>query len=193
MQDLRILLVQRDTSWHDPETNRRQLDELLAQAEPIHLVVLPEMFTTGFTMDAEGHAENMNDATMGWLTEQAQRAGAALCGSLIVEAEGRYFNRFVFMRPNGDFDLYVVIGDPQEGGGWAVRTFIKPYANWIWAGSLIMALGGLISLFDRRLRVGAPTTAAKHRPAGGHPARAGQQPADPQRRPSGIAASQPAL
>ncbi|MCK0169895.1 heme lyase CcmF/NrfE family subunit [Aliiroseovarius sp. S1123] len=52
-------------------------------------------------------------------------------------------------------DIYVVIGDPQEGGGWAVRTFIKPFANWIWAGSIIMALGGVLSLFDRRFRVAA--------------------------------------
>ncbi|UWQ13438.1 heme lyase CcmF/NrfE family subunit [Aliiroseovarius sp. M344] len=52
-------------------------------------------------------------------------------------------------------DIYLVIGDPQDGGGWAVRTFIKPFANWIWAGSIIMALGGLMSLTDRRFRVAA--------------------------------------
>ena len=57
---------------------------------------------------------------------------------------------------NGVFrDLYVVIGDPQDNGGWAVRTYIKPFANWIWAGSIIMALGGLLSLTDRRYRVAA--------------------------------------
>ncbi len=52
-------------------------------------------------------------------------------------------------------DIYVVIGDPQDSGGYAVRTFIKPFANWIWAGSIIMALGGLLSLSDRRYRVAA--------------------------------------
>jgi cytochrome c-type biogenesis protein CcmF len=51
-------------------------------------------------------------------------------------------------------DIYLVIGDAQEGG-WAVRTFIKPFANWIWAGSLIMSLGGVLSLTDRRYRVAA--------------------------------------
>ncbi|MEO1789979.1 MAG: heme lyase CcmF/NrfE family subunit, partial [Pseudomonadota bacterium] len=64
-------------------------------------------------------------------------------------------------------DVYVVIGDPQAGGGWAVRTFIKPYANWIWAGSIIMALGGLLSLTDRRFRVAA---GARKAPAQGVPA-----------------------
>ena len=52
-------------------------------------------------------------------------------------------------------DLYLVIGDPQVGGGFAVRTYIKPFANWIWGGAILMALGGLISLTDRRHRVAA--------------------------------------
>ncbi|WP_121061695.1 heme lyase CcmF/NrfE family subunit [Chachezhania antarctica] len=52
-------------------------------------------------------------------------------------------------------DVYVVIGDPQEGGGWVMRTYIKPFVNWIWGGSLLMALGGLLSLTDRRFRVAA--------------------------------------
>ncbi len=57
---------------------------------------------------------------------------------------------------NGVFrDLYVVIGDPQDGGGWAVRTYVKPFANWIWAGAIFMAIGGALSLSDRRFRVAA--------------------------------------
>ncbi len=57
---------------------------------------------------------------------------------------------------NGVFrDLYVVIGDPQNGGGWALRTYVKPFANWVWAGAMLMAAGGLLSLSDRRYRVAA--------------------------------------
>ncbi len=52
-------------------------------------------------------------------------------------------------------DLYLVIGDAQAGGGYAVRTYIKPFSNWIWGGAILMALGGLLSLSDRRLRVAA--------------------------------------
>lgn len=52
-------------------------------------------------------------------------------------------------------DIYLVIGDPQADGGWAVRTYIKPLANWIWAGAILMGLGGLLSLSDRRYRVAA--------------------------------------
>jgi len=60
-------------------------------------------------------------------------------------------------------DLYLVLGDKQQGSdAWAVRTYLKPLANWIWLGALMMAIGGLVSLTDRRYRVGA---AARHGPA----------------------------
>ena len=58
-------------------------------------------------------------------------------------------------------DIYVVIGDAQAGGGWAIRTYVKPFANWIWAGAIIMALGGVLSLSDRRYRVAAGARAMR--------------------------------
>ena len=69
---------------------------------------------------------------------------------------------------NGVFrDIYLVIGDEQQGGGWAVRSYVKPFANWIWAGAIIMSLGGALSLSDRRYRVaaGAKKAAAPPVPA----------------------------
>lgn len=63
---------------------------------------------------------------------------------------------------NGVFrDLYLVIGDPQDAGGWAVRTYVKPFANWIWAGAILMSLGGMLSLSDRRYRVAAGARKAR--------------------------------
>ena len=52
-------------------------------------------------------------------------------------------------------DIYLALGDPQDGGGWALRTYVKPFANWLWGGAIIMALGGFMSLSDRRYRVAA--------------------------------------
>jgi cytochrome c-type biogenesis protein CcmF len=63
-------------------------------------------------------------------------------------------------------DVYLVIGDAQANGSWAVRSYHKPFANWIWAGSILMSLGGLISLADRRFRVAA----GARKPAGAVPA-----------------------
>ncbi|NDV98142.1 heme lyase CcmF/NrfE family subunit [Salipiger sp. PrR002] len=65
-------------------------------------------------------------------------------------------------------DVYVVLGDAQAGGGWTMRVYIKPLANWIWGGAILMALGGALSLSDRRFRVAAG--ARKSRPAQGVPA-----------------------
>jgi len=62
-------------------------------------------------------------------------------------------------------DIYLVIGDPQDGGGWAVRSYVEPFANWLWAGCLLMALGGTLSLSDRRFRVAAGAPRAQGVPA----------------------------
>jgi len=64
-------------------------------------------------------------------------------------------------------DVYLALGDEQPGGAYTVRTYIKPLTNWIWIGSLLMSLGGLLSLTDRRYRVAA---GARKAPAGGVPA-----------------------
>lgn len=65
-------------------------------------------------------------------------------------------------------DVYLVLGDRQQSGGWAVRSYIEPFANWLWAGCILMSLGGLLSLTDRRYRVAAG--AARREPVGGVPA-----------------------
>ena len=67
-------------------------------------------------------------------------------------------------------DVYLALGDPQPDGGWALRTWIKPFANWIWGGTIIMALGGLLSLTDRRYRIAAGGAKARPVAARGLPA-----------------------
>ena len=62
-------------------------------------------------------------------------------------------------------DVYVVIGDEQANGGWVVRTYVKPLTNWIWIGCALMALGGVLSLSDRRYRVAAGAAKTKPVPA----------------------------
>ncbi|GAB5446227.1 heme lyase CcmF/NrfE family subunit [Gymnodinialimonas sp.] len=67
-------------------------------------------------------------------------------------------------------DVYITLGDPQQNGGWAVRTWIKPFANWIWGGTIIMALGGFLSLSDRRYRMAAGAAKPQRPPSSGVPA-----------------------
>ncbi len=104
---LRVSLVQVELAWEDPVTNRSSLAGWLeALAGRTDLVVLPEMFTTGFTMRGAELAEPAEGPTLGWLREQAGRLGAALYGSVIVrEGEGVY-NRGLFVTPEGAVTSY---------------------------------------------------------------------------------------
>lgn len=101
MQDLRILIVQQDTVWHNPEANRQRLDELIKASERVNLIVLPEMFTTGFSMESKVLAETMDGPTHTWMQEKAYESGAAICGSVIIEKGGEYYNRFLWVNPDG--------------------------------------------------------------------------------------------
>ena len=104
---LRITLIQPDLVWHDPAANRAVLaEQFIALAQQTDLIVLPEMFTTGFTMEAAAYAESMDGPTLAWLREWADRTGAAITGSLIVEENGHYYNRLVWMPPDGDYLTY---------------------------------------------------------------------------------------
>lgn len=102
MQDLTITLVQSPLAWHDPAANRQHFGGLLrALPGPTDLVILPEMFTTGFTMDTRAQAESMSGPTIEWLAAMAAELDAVICGSLVIEDGGRYFNRLVWMPPDG--------------------------------------------------------------------------------------------
>ncbi len=105
--NLRVTMIQADLAWQDPATNRRNLAaHFRGLAGHTDLIVLPEMFTTGFSMAADSLAETMAGATVGWLREEAAAIGCAITGSLIVEENGRHYNRLVWATPDGDIAHY---------------------------------------------------------------------------------------
>lgn len=107
MSTLNVSIVQTALHWQDPERNLAEFSRLLQQMDrATDLVVLPEMFATGFTMHADEHAERMNGRSVSWMAETANQTGAAICGSLIINDSGKHFNRFILMRPDGNFDFY---------------------------------------------------------------------------------------
>ena len=109
MTDLRVNLLQYDIIWQDRAANIALIDGYLLDLAPneTDLIVLPEMFTTGFTMNAAANAEPWeNSITRAWLAVTAKRLNAAVVGSFIVEVGGKYYNRLVFMRPDGHCDTY---------------------------------------------------------------------------------------
>lgn len=102
MQPLSVSLIQTATRWHDPAANRALFDAHLAEVpDEAALVVLPEMFSTGFTMAAREVAEPMSGPTVTWLRSRAQALGKTLCGSVVIEEGGACYNRFVWMPPDG--------------------------------------------------------------------------------------------
>ncbi len=105
-RDLAVTLVQQPLAWHDPEANRARFTELLAPlAGRTDLVVLPEMFTTGFSMAAERLAEDMAGPTVEWLRATAARLRAVVAGSVII-ADGGARNRLLWARPDGTMAAY---------------------------------------------------------------------------------------
>jgi omega-amidase len=107
VQDLTVTLIQTSLHWHDAGANRNHFDKLIADnLTPTDLVVLPEMFTTGFTMDAAANAETMDGDSIAWMKRIAGDRGVTLCGSLIIEEENRFFNRLIWMPPDGRFAHY---------------------------------------------------------------------------------------
>jgi omega-amidase len=107
MSTLNVAIVQAELHWHDAEANRAQFSSSIEQVAPgADLIVLPEMFTTGFSMDAPGQAEDMSGPTLDWMRRQARAANSAICGSLIIRDNGQYFNRFVLMHADGRVETY---------------------------------------------------------------------------------------
>ncbi|GGB10903.1 nitrilase family protein [Puia dinghuensis] len=104
---LTITTIQPDLIWEDKAANLRRLEtQILSIPGSTELVVLPEMFSTGFSMKPEVLAEPMSGATVNWMREIAARRKIILTGSLIIEEEGRYFNRLIWMLPNGQYGYY---------------------------------------------------------------------------------------
>ncbi|MBP7269021.1 MAG: amidohydrolase [Bacteroidia bacterium] len=104
---LRIALLQADLRWEDPTANRDLLSGMIDDIrERPDLIVLPEMFSTGFSMRADELAQTMDGPDLRWMQGVAERTGSTLTGSLIVEENGRYFNRLLWMSPNGLLGLY---------------------------------------------------------------------------------------
>ncbi len=106
MNPLKISLVQTELNWEDPTANREMLDAMLEGIEATDLVVLPEMFTTGFSMQPERLFEKMNGDSMEWMRKKAAQLNTVITGSLIIEEEGKYFNRLIWMRPDGTYEQY---------------------------------------------------------------------------------------
>ena len=106
-ETLNIALVQTELTWEKPEQNRANLFKKIdAISDLVDIIVLPEMFTSGFTMNPSHVAETMQGETISWMTSLAAKKQAAITGSLVIKENDNYYNRMVFVHPNGMIDQY---------------------------------------------------------------------------------------
>ena len=107
MEKLKVLLIQSDTIWENAEQNRLNYSaKIEAVKEDFDLVILPELFSTGFTMNPEPVFETMEDKTVKWMKRIAAEKNSAITGSVIIKENDNYYNRLLFVHPSGEIDIY---------------------------------------------------------------------------------------
>lgn len=110
MSELNVTLVQTELVWESPADNLTHFDRQLETIEATDLIVLPEMFTTGFSMASAHLAETMDGPSIEWMANKAAQKSAVVCGSIMTrvktEEGDRHYNRFIWMPPDGHFTTY---------------------------------------------------------------------------------------
>lgn len=107
MENLKVTLFQGYLYWENTDKNLQNIGvKLSGIREKTDLIILPEMFSTGFSMNAEKLAEEMGGKTMQWMARTAKEYSCVVTGSLIIKEDGKYYNRLVWMRPDGGYACY---------------------------------------------------------------------------------------
>jgi omega-amidase len=104
---MKIALIQTDLFWQNANKNRENFDSKINEINSeVNLIVLPEMFSTGFTMNAAEAAETMNGETIEWMKLKAKEKNAAITGSIIITENDSFYNRMFFVFPSGEIQYY---------------------------------------------------------------------------------------
>ena len=102
---MKTVILQNDILWADPAGNIRKADAAISSSPDADLYILPEMFSTGFCTSPEGIAES-DGATLEWMKKKAAQCGAAIAGSVAIKEDGNFYNRFYFVKPDGEVVSY---------------------------------------------------------------------------------------
>lgn len=133
---MKIALIQSSLVWENPEANRNHFEEKInAITEDFNLIVLPEMFTTGFTMDPAKVAETMSGKTVLWMQSLAKAKNAAITGSVVIEENANFYNRMLFVFPSGEIQhydkrhLFTLAGEDKVYSRGAQKLIVE-YLGW---------------------------------------------------------------
>lgn len=136
MQTLTVALVQAELFWQQAGANREHFEQLLAHCyEALDLIVLPEMFNTGFSNAATRVAEAMNGPSVSWMRQLAENRQCAVCGSLAITDSGTVYNRMVFAEPDGGLHYYdkrhlFRMANEQERYGAGKSRVVVNFRSW---------------------------------------------------------------
>lgn len=134
-ENFKIALIQASLHWEQPLENRAYFENQIKQLGPCDLVLLPEMFSTGFSMNPSKMAEEEGGETLAWMQRMAQETDKAICGSLIIGEGERYFNRLYFVYPDGSYrsynkrHLFSYAGEDQVYTAGTAKLVLK-YKGW---------------------------------------------------------------
>ena len=103
---MKIALIQHDITWADPTTNIHRVNEAINKNPGADIYIMPEMFTTGFIINPQNIAEPVDSPSLHWMQDKASEINAALAGSIAIEENGRYYNRFFFVTPDRNVTTY---------------------------------------------------------------------------------------
>ncbi|MEJ6792567.1 MAG: nitrilase family protein [Lacinutrix sp.] len=106
-EDLKIVIIQSNLVWENPFQNRVNLNRKIESiSQSVDLIILPEMFTSGFTINPETVAETLNGETVHWMISVSKRKNAAIVGSIVIAENNNFYNRLLFVSPNGQISQY---------------------------------------------------------------------------------------
>ncbi len=133
---LKVASIQANLIWEESQLNRDNFEKFMNELpKDTDLIVFPEMFSTGFTMQPKRVAESMKGITVEWMKEQAQVRNSAIVGSLVIEEKGAYFNRAIFVHPDGNLETYDkrhafgLAGEDEEYTS-GTKKLIVDYKGW---------------------------------------------------------------
>lgn len=132
---MKITLLQSPLAWENPEANRQHFSAMITKAGATDLILLPEMFSTGSTMNPQRIAEPLDGATVEWMKEMASKRNCALTGSVVVSEKGKYYNRLLFVYPDGKIKyydkrhLFSLAGEDKAYTAGAERLIVE-YKGW---------------------------------------------------------------
>ena len=134
--ELKVIGIQTDLVWENPSENRTNLAKLIHQLDnDVDLIVLPEMFTSGFTMEPNKVAETMDGKTIDWMKTIAKNKNCAITGSLIITENDNFYNRLLFVHPSGKIEMYdkrhsFTLAGEHEKYTSGNATLIVNYKGW---------------------------------------------------------------